>query len=70
MTFLTYNRNSKNLPVTHFIMMGLHENGEWNQKDIAYTMSYDTKREKIEANVNEIKRTLKEYGISGIFFDL
>lgn len=58
--------NSKNLPVTHFIMMGLHENGEWNQKDIAYTMSYDTKREKIEANVNEIKRTLKEYGISGI----
>ena len=57
---------SNNFPVTHWIMMGLHENGSFLQEDEIYTNSFKTKEEKIEANKKEIVRTLQEYGLTGI----
>lgn len=58
--------NTQNLPVTHFIMMGLHDSGTWNEKDIDYTMSYPTKQEKVKANIKEIENTLEEYKLNGV----
>lgn len=58
--------NTKPLPMTHWLMMGIHGNGTVNSKDNAYTLSYDTKEEQKEANIKEIKRTIKEYRLSGL----
>lgn len=55
-----------NFPATHWVMMGLHEGGEVNTHDNALTASYKTKEEKAKANLKEIYRTAKEYGISGL----
>ncbi|MDO5521241.1 MAG: hypothetical protein Q4G58_12180, partial [bacterium] len=57
--------DSANFPVTHWVMMGLHGNGTFLQTDEAYTAQYNTKEEKVKANVKEINKTLKEYGLSG-----
>lgn len=56
---------TKKLPFTHFIMMGLPEVGNYNWYDVEYTLSYKTKKEKISANIKLIKERLNDYGISG-----
>ncbi|MGN0174194.1 MAG: hypothetical protein ACI39F_07115 [Acutalibacteraceae bacterium] len=56
---------SQNYPITHWVMMGLHGNGGYDYDDVSYTRSFDTKEEKTQANIKEIKRTLSEYGVSG-----
>ena len=53
-------------PVTHYLMMGLHNRGGWNSRDVIYTQSRATTKEKKAANIKEIKRTLKEYKVSGL----
>lgn len=58
---------SGNFPMTHWIMMALHGDMESSKDaDRAYTRSFKTKEEKREANIIEIKRTLKEYGGFGL----
>ncbi len=52
---------SSTYPVTHWIMMGLHGDGTLNLDDNGYTKQFDTKEEKVQANLAEIKRTLKAY---------
>lgn len=58
--------NSRNFPVTHWLMMGLHKYGRFSSKDSAFTRGYPTKEEKKEANIAEIKKSLKEIGITGM----
>ena len=57
--------DSGNFPLTHWIMMGLHNDGTVNHKDTGYTRRYKVKQEKQDANIKEIKRTLNEYGPVG-----
>ncbi len=58
--------NEKSFPVTHWVMVGLQGTGEITDKDVKFTQSYDTKEEKISANIEEIKKRVKKIGISGV----
>ncbi|MBR1416906.1 MAG: glycosyltransferase family 39 protein, partial [Bacilli bacterium] len=66
-SFNKYISNQENtFPITHWIMMGLHGNGTLSSEDNAFTASFKTKDEMKKANIEEIKKTLSEYGISGL----
>lgn len=52
-----------NFPVTHWLMLGLHNGYDFS--DVLYTGGFETKEERVQANLEEIKRTLKEYGALG-----
>ena len=58
--------SSRNFPVTHWVMMGLHGDGAFLQEDEVFTNSFASTEEMKEANIAEIKETLKEYGITGL----
>ncbi len=47
-----------NYPVTHWLMMGSHDDGMHNMKDVRYTKSFDTKNEKTKAT---LKKTIENY---------
>lgn len=53
-------------PVTHWIMMGLHRDGTVTTEDNDFTNSFPTSEEKKAANIEEIKKTLSSYGVSGL----
>lgn len=57
--------DSDNFPMTHWVMMGLHEEGRVNMPDQEYTRSFEGKAAKEEANIKEIKSTLDELGVRG-----
>lgn len=57
-------REKYEFPPTHWIMMGLGYGG-YSQEDVDYTDSFGTLEEKKEANINEIKNRLENYGLSG-----
>lgn len=65
-----YQDDSGNFPVTHWIMMGLHTNGSVNAEDQRFTAQFETKEEKTKANIEEIKKTLREYGVPGLALHL
>lgn len=46
-------------PITHWIMLGLSDDGRYNFDDVDYTTAYATKEEKQKANIKEIKRRIK-----------
>lgn len=52
---------------SHYVMVGLHEgtNGVYNSEDVEYSQSFDTNKERSEANWNKIKERLQEYGVEG-----
>ena len=52
-------------PVTHWLMIGIHGDGTVSAKDNAFTRSFKTKEKMKEANIKEIKNTLKSYGLVG-----
>ncbi|MGG7176662.1 hypothetical protein ACQPU1_03640 [Clostridium paraputrificum] len=67
-------REDKEVPFTHFIMMGMQsvyvENrgtiyGAYSEEDIKYTISLPTKEAKVEGNLEVIKNRLEEFGVSG-----
>ena len=57
------------MPMSHFFMLGLNYTegryGAWNADDLNLSLSYNTKKEKIEANKKVIKERLKNYGPLG-----
>ena len=61
-------RNLYKYPVTHWIYMGLVDNGRWNANVVGMTNAcpdYNTKR---EFTVSAIKETLSDYGAEGVFW--
>ena len=58
--------NSQTFPPTHWIMMGLHGDGSFSSEDETYTAGFLSREEKINANLSEIKATIKDYGIPGL----
>lgn len=53
-------------PSTHWIMMGLHGDGTYSTSDYNYTTKYKTTDKMKKANINEIKKTLYKYKLSGL----
>ncbi|MCH5299715.1 MAG: glycosyltransferase family 39 protein [Ruminococcus sp.] len=53
-------------PYTHWVMMGLKNNGSYDKEDDAYTRKFPDKNAKQEANIDEIKNRLTNYGIVGL----
>lgn len=53
--------DSNSFPLTHWVLMGLYGDGTLNNKAEDITLKYDTKEERIQAHIDEIKRTMKSY---------
>ncbi len=58
--------NSRNYPVTHWIMMGLHRDGTFSGADSKFTRDLITKQQKTEAHIAEIKKEITERGPVGL----
>lgn len=67
-------RENIEVPFTHFAMMGMQsvyvENrgtiyGAYDPDDVTYTQSFPTKEEKVEANIQEIKKRFSNFGVLG-----
>ncbi len=52
-------------PATHWVMMGLSNNGGYNPKDVDFTSRIDGKENQEKANIEMIEKRLKDYGFSG-----
>ncbi len=57
---------SRNYPVTHWIMMGLHRDGTFSGKDSKFTRDLITKKQKTDAHIAEIKKEFTERGPIGL----
>lgn len=55
----------KQIPYTHWVMMGLSGNGAYNGSDYGYTHSYPTMETRTQANLQKINERLHDYGIGG-----
>lgn len=53
-------------PLTHWVMMALNDFGGYVQSDVEYTKSYYSYEDKKKANIKEIKKRAKNFGVSGI----
>lgn len=53
-------------PYVHWIMMALEKDGRYNQEDVDYTFSFDSKEAKKEADIERIKERINEMGFSGV----
>lgn len=53
------------IPYTHWIMMGMVHDGGYSDTEYEYTRKFDTKEAKTKANVDMIKRRLRDYGPVG-----
>ena len=74
LTVLPYdiNHNSKEIPYTHWVMMGMTEResynpkrdfiGWYNPESLDYTLKYKNTSERKKANIKKIKKQFKEYG--------
>lgn len=63
----TQNDPSREFPMTHWIMMGVNEKsgGYYSQADYDMSYSAETKEERTQLNLSEIKNRLKELGFGG-----
>lgn len=52
--------DAKSIPVSHWLMMGLNDNGGYNQADVDYTKSFKNKQLKKEANIKEINKRVEK----------
>ena len=53
-------------PVSHYIMLGLANDGKFNINNVEFTSQYKTKSEKQAANIKEIKKLVKKRGPLGV----
>ena len=53
-------------PYTHYIMMGLRGNGGYSGEDSDFTASFTSQQEKKEANIEEIKKRIADFGFWGM----
>lgn len=60
------NKDEWEYPLTHWIMMGLNEksDGGYMQEDVAYTATFETRKERTEENVRVILARLRCFGAS------
>ena len=53
-------------PLTHWIMMGLHDRGGYCDKDFWYTENSGNYEEKMQANIDKIEERLSDFGVFGM----
>ncbi len=58
--------NKNKFPITHWVMMGLENCGKYNEKDVKYTSSFSSVKEKKEKNIEVIKERIKDININKI----
>lgn len=56
--------SAQNYPITHWLMMASHGDGEHNKEDYAYTHQFRTKEEKTQATVDRMIKNYKSYSFS------
>jgi hypothetical protein len=57
---------SKNYPITHWVMMGLHNDGTVNETDNAFTSSFGSKEKSKVAISKEIEKSLNGFTFSSL----
>lgn len=64
--YLAFDERDTAFPMTHWIAMGLSDTGTFSPADEAYTMSFDTKEEKKEADLSLVKERVSALGPVGV----
>lgn len=64
--FVKFDYEDTATPWSHYVMMGLGEDGRYSTNDVNFTKSFDTKNEKVEANLKEAWERIKEHNLSGL----
>ena len=57
--------NDSGLPMVHWVMMGLKNNGGFNREDVDFTSSFENREEAQKADIEVIKERLSNYGFKG-----
>ncbi|MDD7220226.1 MAG: hypothetical protein PUI16_09680 [Clostridia bacterium] len=57
---------NENFPITHWIMMGSHGDGQYCHSDKEYTLSVTGKQERVKANLNKLKENITQAGPAGV----
>lgn len=57
---------SRNLPITHWIMMGLKDDGQFNIEDERFSMAFMDKEATKEGNIQVIRERLTDMGFEGV----
>ena len=63
--YFQFDGDKTSYPVTHWIMMGLQNEGGYSREDEQYTKTYPTKQEKVQANMTIIQERLEDLGVKG-----
>ena len=59
-------KNAYEFPLTHWIMMGLHDRGGYCDKDFWYTENAGDYEDKKQADIEMIKERISDYGVFGM----
>lgn len=53
---------------SHYVMMGLNKkkNGTWSRKDVMFSMSFPTKKERTRENLRVAKERIEKFGVEGL----
>lgn len=65
-TYVKFDYSKTGFPVTHWLMMGAQGSGGFNTEDFNYTLSFNTKEERIQANLLEYKKRIQNMGVKGL----
>lgn len=64
-----FGRNEdENFPITHWIMMGSHGDGQYCNSDKEYTLSVAGKQERVKANLSKLKDNIIQAGPAGVAY--
>lgn len=66
------NDNNASFGYQHYLMMGLNSetDGIYSDEDYNYTLSFSTKEERNEADMQRFKERIQSYGIKGLMYHL
>ena len=65
MPYVSQEQIDKNYPITHWIMMSAHDNGDYDYDDMLFTAQFETKEERQAQTIKRAKENYKELGVSG-----
>ncbi len=62
--FVPYDTKETAVPITHFLMMGSHDSGMYDQKDVDFTRSFSTGQERSDATRQAFLNNLNNTSVS------
>ncbi len=63
--YVSQEQLDKNYPITHWLMMSSHDNGDFNYDDVKFTAQFETKEERQAQTIQRTKENYRALGISG-----